>query len=373
MSGPYAGNPTNYPVTITVLDDGDPRAAGAVSPSIQQLADRTAFIAANIPKPNKELFLVSGSWVSPTNIIQDTVRCIGVGGGGCGGGGPGGVAAVGFSHAGGGAGAGAPLVDTAVAGVGLGDTYTVTIGASSGAGAGGNGYLAAGPTPATNGAQGANGTATTLQDVSSAVLFEAPGGQGGSGGSATQIGNTTIGAGAVAITYGGSGPARPDFNLYPYTFDGTAISSYIPPTPPWAFSPGAGGPGFASILAEELVLPGVPSITGSAGGAPGALGAADGTTLGGGYGGGGGGAGGPLALVAAGGQGGAGGAGNASGNGAAGGNAAGGAVGGAGGGGGGAGGQGLTGNNGGNGGNGAAGGAGFLVISWLEYDVLPGS
>lgn len=369
MSSDYAGSPTNYPATITVLDDSDTRDAQAVKPSIQQLADRTAFIAANSTTPRCALFDTSTTWVAPANLVNGIVRCTGVGGGGGGGGGPGGGIATNVSNPGGGGGGGAQVAQQTLGtifGLVPGHTYTVSIGVGGPGGAGGSGYNPTGPTVATPGLQGANGSSTILYDGTS-QLFAAPGAQGGSGGASTSAGLTS--SGALAITYGGSGPSRPDFNLYPYTWDGRYSTSPLLPIPPWAFSPGTGGPGFSSLPGEELVLGGVGSANGAPGGAPGSLGTNDSTSFGGGYGGGGGGGG---DNGSAGGQGGSGGAGNASGNGVPGSDAIGGSFG-SGGGGGGAGGNGSAGNFGGGGGAGAAGGSGFLLLEWLEYDELPGT
>lgn len=274
---------------------------------------------------------------------------------------------VGVSLAGGGGGAGAQVVEQTLGtifGLVPGHTYTVSIGVGGPGGAGGSGYSPIGPTQPTIGLQGANGSSTILYDGAT-PLAEAPGGQGGSGGQLEQFGVST---GGSAITFGGAGPSRPDFNVYPEILD---LSNPAFPTYPagWSRGPGTGGPGYASLLANERVLGGVGSANGAPGGAPGSLGTADGTTLGGGYGGGGGGGG---DNGSAGGQGGSGGNGNASGSGGNGTDATGGSFG-SGGGGGGAGGQGSAGNHGGSGGAGAAGGNGFMLLEWLEYDELPGT
>jgi hypothetical protein len=45
MSSTYAGDPTNYPTSITIPDDGDARTAASVNAAFEGLADRTAWLA----------------------------------------------------------------------------------------------------------------------------------------------------------------------------------------------------------------------------------------------------------------------------------------------------------------------------------------
>lgn len=48
MSTPYAGNPASYPANVSLPDDGEPAAARTFAPAYQQLADRTAWLAAGL-------------------------------------------------------------------------------------------------------------------------------------------------------------------------------------------------------------------------------------------------------------------------------------------------------------------------------------
>jgi hypothetical protein len=48
MSTSYAGNPANYPANVTLIDDGDPPNETTFSTPLEQLADRTANLAARV-------------------------------------------------------------------------------------------------------------------------------------------------------------------------------------------------------------------------------------------------------------------------------------------------------------------------------------
>lgn len=47
MSSNYAGDPSAFPPTVPILEDGDPPTAASIAPGLEALADRTAYLDAN--------------------------------------------------------------------------------------------------------------------------------------------------------------------------------------------------------------------------------------------------------------------------------------------------------------------------------------
>src|SRR5262245_33734644 len=71
MSTTYAGDPTNYPTSITVPSDGDDPDAASVNAALEGLADRTAALNAKVSAyshnfDNDVGTIFSTSSVSPT-------------------------------------------------------------------------------------------------------------------------------------------------------------------------------------------------------------------------------------------------------------------------------------------------------------------
>jgi hypothetical protein len=120
MSSTYAGDPNNYPTSITIPSDGDAIDASSVNTAFEGLADRTAALSCL----RVDEFTASGTWECPEGVTKIIVEgCGGGGAGGCGGSG-----AVGGGGAGGSGGGGAIYHSRAITVVPT-TVYTVTRGA----------------------------------------------------------------------------------------------------------------------------------------------------------------------------------------------------------------------------------------------------
>jgi hypothetical protein len=360
MPTTVAGDPNNYPTSITIPSDGDGPGiqAADVNVAFEALADRTAYLFDHPPNPpyfESTTITATGSIVVPTGATH----CFYSGCGG-GGGGAGGVQAVGTDRNGtGGGGGGGALRCTGVLQVVAGETLNIAIGAAGTSGNGGvsNGLAAGG---------GGHGGDTTITRATGSVLLATlKGGRGGAPGLYAGAGGpddtpATVTFNGVSTDYyafaaGGEPVAKSNWRRGVKSLDHTALQSDTPQ---------AGGRGTGARTPGTSEISGNAGPHGFSGGTGGTIGTASTTYLGGGPGGGGGA--GPYGNGATGGTGGtANAAGNAT-NGGTGSSAS--ANTGAGGGGGGASGSsvnsGMTGA--GTGGAGGAGGSGRLTLTFLR-------
>lgn len=321
-----------------IPDDGEAGTAQSIEASIQNLADRTAFIWLNSisEQVQSQTFTANGSWVAPRGVTKALL--MGFGGGGGGGSGADGTNGANDVAAGGGGGAGA-LLQMQIVTVVPATSYAVTIGTG---GAGGAPAFTA----------GVAGNSTTFGS-----LAEFRGGSGGAYGPNVDYTALKVLVPGGIPTFSASRGGAPIID-----------TSTFSPLPSMLMLEGPSNGGSSGLYQspfgaakESSAGNYAPNVIGGAGG--GAGGAAGANTAGFGSGaGGGGGGGGPNGN---GGAGGAGGAENLAGAGAPGafGNPA-GANSGAGGGGGGGGGRGTT--TGGGSGDGDAGGSGMLVVLWVS-------
>lgn len=228
MSSTYAGNPANYPTSITIPSDGDVPNAASVNAALEGLADRTAAIQSL----RVDSFTASGTWTCPAGVTRIVVE-------GCGGGGAGGCGGSGAAGGGGGSGSGGggaiyssraiTVVPTTVYTVtigaggtpsGLGVTWTLAQdggdstfgslatfrGASGGRGApnyGTDRYLLGG-----GAIRGRTPGQTLISDITADTGLELLVGlRDQAGGLGSTVGFTAPGTGANYYTGGGSGPA----------------------------------------------------------------------------------------------------------------------------------------------------------------------
>jgi hypothetical protein len=71
MSTEYAGNPANYPTTITRPSDGDNKSAASVNNGFEDLADRTAFLHSRSPVTVARGTVSGGTGDTPA--LHDTI------------------------------------------------------------------------------------------------------------------------------------------------------------------------------------------------------------------------------------------------------------------------------------------------------------
>jgi hypothetical protein len=323
MSTTEAGDPTNYPTSITIPSDGDgPIKAADVNVAFEGLADRTAYAYARLTQ-GKLIDLSpydGGNYTTPADLPSGSVGILfGCGGGGGGGGGAQGVTGTGTRALGGSGGGSALLSIVTAAPLEPSTNYAIAIGAGGGGGG--------------TAANGNNGGDTSF----AGLIFR--GAQGGKGGA-------QVGVSAAITLHAGGEAVRGDAWGTATNFS-AAAAAYIDARP----RPQEGG----AVSSYPVAFGGGPSERGYPGGAAGNTG----STAASHYGGVGGGGGGGAAVPGA--DGGDGGNGNSGGLGVAGTSGSNGTDGeGGGGGGGGGGGAGSTG--GGSGAAGGDGGDGFLYL-----------
>ncbi len=168
MSANVPGNPASWPATVPLVSDETPPQASSFNPSIETLADRTAFLYDQLPKLSAPIELTSNDTVTvPPGATHALYEMCGGGGGG----GSGGPAAGSDRLSCGGGGGGGAVLAVGIIEVVAGETLTVEIGAG-GVGA------ASGPMPA-NGGDGGD----TVIKRGGTVIALARGAGGGSGGS----------------------------------------------------------------------------------------------------------------------------------------------------------------------------------------------